>query len=244
MDPSFETLYGLTPVMSSAQQLIASVKPASTAPFIPVSATPIPDTGLSRRIDEFAKSELPPPTYNHCLRVYHYGLALKNYLFPAWAFTDETYFLACVLHDIGTAEANLKCTRLSFEFWGGIKALEILQKIPHDDHKAYATKDQAESVAEAIFRHQDLCEEGKITALGQLLQLATIFDNTGAYSDCIHPTTIEDVTKHFPRMKWSGCFAATIHRENELKPWSHTTTLGEDAFPEKVLGNKLMEPFE
>ena len=42
--------------------------------------------------------------------------------------------------------------------------------------------DQAESVAEAIMRHQDLCDEGKITALGQLLQLATIF---GTFkSDC------------------------------------------------------------
>jgi cyanamide hydratase len=45
-------------------------------------------------------------------------------------------------------------------------------------------------------------------------------------------------------MKWSRCFAATIHRENELKPWAHTTTLGEEAFPAKVLGNKLMAPFE
>ena len=38
-----------------------------------------------------------------------------------------------------------------------------------------APRDQAESVAEAIIRHQDLCTTGKITAMGQLLQLATIF---------------------------------------------------------------------
>lgn len=69
-------------------------------------------------------------------------------------------------------------------------------------------------------------------------------DNTGAYPDLVHPDTIKDVSEHFPRHAWSQCFASTIHRENGLKPWAHTTTLGEEAFPAKVLGNKLMEPFE
>ena len=58
---------------------------------------------------------------------------------------------------------------MSFEFYGGFLALDLLQKELH------APKEQAESVAEAIIRHQDLGETGKITALGQLLQLATIF---------------------------------------------------------------------
>jgi cyanamide hydratase len=69
-------------------------------------------------------------------------------------------------------------------------------------------------------------------------------DNTGSYADLVHPNTIEDVSKHFPRLSWSNCFAATIHRENTLKPWAHTTALGEEAFPAKVLGNKLMAPYE
>lgn len=38
-----------------------------------------------------------------------------------------------------------------------------------------APRDQAESVAEAIIRHQNLCTVGKITTVGQLLQLVTIF---------------------------------------------------------------------
>ncbi|CAG8291910.1 unnamed protein product [Penicillium salamii] len=244
MVSSTEALYGFTPVESSSQRLLLSVNPTSPAPFIPVSATPIPDTSLSRRIDEYARSHLPVPTYNHSLRVYHYGLAMKSHLFPTWAFTDETYFLACLLHDIGTTETNLNSTKLSFEFYGGFLALDVLQKSPASDPDAVASRDQAESVAEAIIRHQDLCQQGKITAVGQLLQLATIFDNTGAYSECVHSSTIEDVTNHFPRINWSHCFVATINREIELKPWCHTTTLGEDAFPAKVLGNKLMEPFE
>ena len=122
---------------------------------------------------------------------------------------------------------------------------------------------------QAIIRHQDIGEKGKITTLGQLIQLATIFgestlcrtrdttfrscmvatmltskDNMGGHADFVHKGTIEDVTTHFPRQKWSSCFAATIREENGLKPWAHTTALGDDEFPEGVLHNKLMAPYD
>ena len=57
---------------------------------------------------------------------------------------------------------------MSFEFYGGILALHLLKDELH------VPQEQAESVAEAIFRHQDLGESGKITLLGQILQLATV----------------------------------------------------------------------
>ncbi|OQE40870.1 hypothetical protein PENCOP_c005G01466 [Penicillium coprophilum] len=239
--------YGLTAVVSSAAALLATDLPAAPAPSITVADVPAPETSLAQRINEYAKSHLPGPTYNHSLRVYHFGLAIKRYRFPEWAFTDETYFLACLLHDIGTTQSNLEATRMSFEFFGGLKALEVLQNLNPSfvgGSVAVAPKDQAESVAEAVIRHQDLCEKGKITALGQLLQLATIFDNTGSYANLIHPSTIQDVSNHFPRLMWSSCFAGTIHEENRLKPWAHTTTLGEEEFRSKVLGNTLMAPYE
>lgn len=170
--------YGLTAVLSSATTLLATYPPATPASFIAVTEVPTPETPLTQRINEYAKSHLPEPTYNHSLRVYHFGLAIKRYRFPEWALTDETYFLACLLHDIGTTQDNLAATKMSFEFFGGLKALEVLQNLQPSfvgGSVAVAPKDQAESVAEAVMRHQDLCEKGKITALGQLLQLATIF---------------------------------------------------------------------
>ncbi|KAE8149810.1 hypothetical protein BDV25DRAFT_122197 [Aspergillus avenaceus] len=237
-----ETVYGLTPVPASASALLSALSLSSEVPFISVDDTPIPQTALAQRVEAYARSHLPTPTYNHSLRVYHYGLAIKQYAFPSWGFTDETYFLACLLHDIGTTEENLNKTKLSFEFCGGFLALDLLQN-PFPEG-AVAPQDQAESVAEAIIRHQDLRETGKITAVGQLLQLATIFDNTGAHAHLVHPSTVENVSKHYPRQQWSQCFAATIGRENRLKPWAHTTVLGEEAFPAKVLGNTLMAPYE
>lgn len=100
-----------------------------------------------------------------------------------------------MLHDIGATERNLTSTRLSFEFAGGILALKVLQSVNSrteldgggvdmdgdvdaeervDKGREIAPQAQAESIVEAIMRHQDLCEKGKISALGQLLQLATI----------------------------------------------------------------------
>lgn len=99
-------------------------------------------------------------------------------------------------------------------------------------------------MAEAIFRHQDLGTTGKITFLGQLIQLATIYDNMGGNPGLIHPDTKVDVVNAFPRDGWSRCFAATIREENNLKPWAHTTALGEDDFPNGVLNNKLMAEFD
>lgn len=120
--------------------------------------------------------------------------------------------MTALLHDIGTTHENLRSTQLSFEFYGGLLALDLVGQ------QLGAAQSQAEAVAEAIFRHQDLGETGKITFLGQLIQLATIYDNMGGNPGLVHPDTKIDVNRTFPRLGWSQCFAATIREENGLKP--------------------------
>lgn len=62
---------------------------------------------------------------------------------------------------------------MSFEFKGAIVAREFIR-----EHEG--AEDQADSVCEAIIRHQDIfVTGGNITMVGQLLQLATILDNVG-----------------------------------------------------------------
>jgi cyanamide hydratase len=62
----------------------------------------------------------------------------------------------------------MSSTHMSFDFQGGFIALAKLQELG-------APKMQAESVAEAIIRHQDPGETGTISAMGQLIQVATEF---------------------------------------------------------------------
>ena len=150
---------------------------------------------------------------------------------------------------------------MSFEYYGGMLALALLKGEGYG-----ASQSEAESVAETIFRHQDVGETGKVSFLTALVQLATLFgrlntvsalailpvcanadvivDNMGGNPDIIHKTTLEDVVRGFPRKGWSGCFSSTIREENSLKPWAHTTALGEEDFPNGVKGNKLMAPYE
>jgi cyanamide hydratase len=172
--------YGWTALPRDASQLLPSPNTAPHEPVpVPISSTPIPNTPLAHRIQSYARSHLPEPTFNHSMRVYHYGMAIKNVQYPDWSWneaTTETYFLSCMLHDIGVTPENIRKTRLSFEFYGGLVALDVIQHA--EDEKAVGPVEQAESVAECIIRHQDLGTTGKITMVGLLIHLATIF---GAY---------------------------------------------------------------
>ena len=74
--------------------------------------------------------------------------------------------------------------------------------------------------------------------------LIVVLDNMGGNADLVHRATIEDVVRCYPRKGWSGCFSTTIRKENSLKPWAHTTALGEDDFPDGVKNNRLMAPYD
>ncbi|TVY43193.1 Cyanamide hydratase, partial [Lachnellula subtilissima] len=233
--------YGFTAVPRSVTALLSLSTASADSPAVPItiSSIPIPPSPLASKVQEYAQKELAVETFNHSMRVYYYGLAILRHAFPTWStpsFT-ETYFLSCMLHDIGTTDTNLVSTLLSFEFHGGLITLELLKSLS-------SPIAQAESVAEAVIRHQDLGTTGTLTRITALLQLSTIFDNMGGNPHLVATATIQDVVKAYPRRGWSACFAATIRRENGLKPWAHTTHLGELDFPTGVEGNALMAPYD
>lgn len=237
-NPAIE-MYGWTAVPRKVSDLLQQSQASGPAPAISVSSTPLPSSALSKAVHEHAQRELPIETFNHTMRVFYYGSAILQHSFPSWSSPSliETYFLSCMFHDIGTTDKNIHATLLSFEFYGGMLSLDFLNSLG-------APKEQAENVAETVIRHQDIGDVGTQTRVGALIQLATIFDNMGGQPQLVSKATIESVTGAYPRKKWSSCFAATIRRENGLKPWAHTTALGERAFPEGVESNALMAPYD
>ncbi|KAI1828334.1 hypothetical protein F4861DRAFT_178261 [Xylaria intraflava] len=193
------------------------------------------DDPVVAAIQRYAREHLLEQTYNHSMRVYHWGYSIMRDQFPEHGskLSLSTWALACLLHDIGTTHDNLRATLLSFEFYGGILALNLIK-----EHGASTA--QAEAVAEAIIRHQDLGIVGTITFLAQVIQLATIYDNIGGNPGLIDEATRLDINRAFPRKGWSGCFSKTVREEIGLKPWGHSTHLGGDEFPEGVENNRLM----
>ncbi|KAL7276870.1 hypothetical protein RUND412_000110 [Rhizina undulata] len=240
--------YGFTPAISRDITVVLKGKDYNTPPTpLLVDDIPLPSTPLSKYIADYARAALPEETFNHAMRVYYFGQSIQTQQFPEWDYDPEVYYIICLLHDLGTTPENRRKTKMSFEFQGASIAHELLMQRSGD-------RELAESVAEAIIRHQDLGTTGKITAVGGLVQVATVFDGTwgrtetidnlGGHASLVHRGTINDVVARFPRKNWSSCFAATVREEIKVKPWCHTTALGENDFAEAVKGNKLMEPYE
>jgi len=223
------TAYGLTPALPADQKAtpptISSPKPLTPAQL------PLPSTPLANRINSYAKAKLPFQTYTHSLRVYTYGRAIAHECYPDWKLQpnsklDETWFITALLHDIGTTPEHISSTKLSYEFWAGYHALDILQDTsataPHGGHEAsgVASREQAESIAEAIVRHQDVQDKGRISLLTRLIHMGTLLDNVGAGVEMVHPETIRAVNETYDRKGWSGCFRDTVLKEKSLKPWA------------------------
>ncbi|KAF4631545.1 hypothetical protein G7Y89_g6582 [Cudoniella acicularis] len=234
--------YGWTPVPHDLDLLLKQHSEApsgAAAPIISVSSIPLPPSELAKKVHEYAKKELPVETYNHCLRVYYFGQAILQHVFPSWKTDtfDEMYFLTCLLHDIGTTDKNITSTLMSFEFAGALLSHTLLTSLS-------SPPPQTENITESIIRHQDIGTEGTQTRISALTQLATIYDNMGLREELVARGTIEEVVGKWPRRGWSGCFARTLRRENGLKGWSNSRRLGENAFPEGVENNKLMAPYD
>ena len=134
--------YGFTPLPLSPSLILQGRKNNTPPTPLTVSSLPPPSTPLALSVQEYAREHLSPQTFSHSMRAYYYGLAIKSQQFPDWKVSDETYFLTCMLHDIGTTHENLRKTLMSFEFYGGLLALELLEK------EMGAPREQAEGVAE------------------------------------------------------------------------------------------------
>ncbi|KAK8196712.1 hypothetical protein M8818_006879 [Zalaria obscura] len=250
-----EEEYGWTAVPRSLAKLVASRENKQSPKPIKIEEIPLPDSPLVQSVLQYAKENLPRETFHHSMRIFYYGTvtasrltvtlshspntlpgqAITTQYFPSWRYDPATYLLTCLLHDIGTTPSNQSSTSLSFEFFGGYLVLDLLKSL-------HAPVPQAELVAEAIIRHQDLGETGMQTTVGAITHFSTIFDNAGGNAELVHEETIRSVVAKWPREKWTGCFAHVVREEKRLKPWSHTTKI--EGFEEMVEGNTVMEPYD
>jgi len=251
MSPSndIDAIYGFTPLPADASAL---PQPTSPPKAVPISSLSPPSSPLAERVQAYCQAKLSSETFNHSMRVYCYGLAIARECFPDWHIDsgsklEETWFCTAMLHDIGNAEEFIASTKLSYEFFAGYHALDLLQnpKITGGsarDQNSVATKEQAESVAEAIIRHQDVQDKGSVTLVTQLIQLGTLLDNIGAQKHLVARGTIEGVVGKWPRTGWSGCFKRVVEKEMELKPWAMVSRI--EGFDTKIMSNEVMREWD
>ncbi|KAK4700673.1 cyanamide hydratase, partial [Phenoliferia sp. Uapishka_3] len=236
--------HGFTPVDRNPVHL--KPKNPGQAPEISIQhlLNTIPNTHLVRRVVRHLRPTKPilsDPIWNHSHRAYLHAVAIVKGNFPEWDWHDESFFIACLFHDIGAVPANIRATKMSFEFYGAFLARQFL--LPNPETASQDEKDLADSVAEAICRHTNFIE-GKITTHGQMLQLGTLYDNVGATADWIHPNTAKEIARAYPRLGWTKCFGEAMRDEVVNKPWSHTTFFDEEDIWSKVNGNAIAKPIE
>lgn len=230
-------LYGLTAV--PADQSLQ--KPTNPNPSpVDISSLQPPATPLATRVAQYVQTKLDPDTYRHSLRVYSYGCAIARQCFPEMELEpgsklDETWFLTAMLHDIGTCDEFLTSTRLSYEFFAGFHALDLLQDPTITGGEGVAPRHQAESVTEAIVRHQDVQDMGNITVVTRLIHWGTLLDNIGAAADFVHEDTISNVVRAYPRPGWSGCFKKTVEKEKAFKPYTMVSRI--EGFEQRIQKN-------
>ena len=206
-----------------------------------ISSLQPPTTPLAQRVTQYVRGKLDADTFRHSLRVYSWGLAIARQCFPQFEVTpgsvlEETWYLTAMLHDIGTCDEFIGSTRLSYEFFAGIHAFDLLQH-PQvtGGGEGVAPKQQAESVVEAILRHQDVQDKGKVTLVTRLIHWGTLLDNIGAVSEFVNPETVENVVREYPRPGWSGCFKRTVEKEKTLKPYAMVSRI--EGFEEVIAKN-------
>lgn len=216
--------YGFVKVPRDINKAIPDIKTPSHQPV-----ADLPESGFTKYLLEYATQELPEQVLNHSLRVYLYSIAIIIDHFPDWDLGNELLLTTCLLHDIGTTTKNMDATKMSFEFYGGLLARDLIIK-------KLGNLRYAEAACEAIIRHQDIGVTGYITSLGLILQIATILDNVALHTDLIHEETLDAINKQYPRKGWTSCFAQVIDNENTQKPWCHTSALT-DKFRTGVLTN-------
>lgn len=231
-------MYGLTALPADQSQQ----KPTTTNPGpMDISSLQPPSSALATRVAKYAESKLDADTYRHSLRVYSYGCAIARQCFPQFdlapgSVLEETWFLTAMLHDIGTCGEFQTSTRLSYEFFAGIHTFSLLQDpAVTGGGEGVAPREQAESVAEAILRHQDVQDKGKITLVTRLIHWGTLLDNIGAAAEFVHKETIENVVRKYPRPGWSGCFKRTVEREKSFKPYAMVSRI--EGFEEMIAKN-------
>lgn len=124
-----------------------------------------------------AYEQLSPPIFNHSLRVFRYALWLSqndsDARLPAersWGLefpSGDLFFLASILHDVGTAEEHNG--ELRFEVEGGNAAVNLM--------KCYGYSDaDAREVWIAISCHTSAHVAERIGPLSRLLRLAVMAD--------------------------------------------------------------------
>lgn len=118
---------------NTTQPPASSAPRTGTPPLPPILTAEIPDHPACVEALALAHSSLPPSIFNHSVRVSLYALRHTRHApfttpFTAPSVAPSALFVACILHDIGTADSLASDDGRRFEVTGADAAASLLRR--------------------------------------------------------------------------------------------------------------------
>jgi cyanamide hydratase family protein with HD domain len=195
----------------------------------------IPDTAIVKEaIIELEQSQ-DLTIFHHSWRSYFWGMGIAQ--FKNWQFDEESFLIACLMHDLGLVEHLAAYSCHCFTYESALRSESLCLK-----HRYPRTKTQ--NISNAICLHMNGYLNEKDPTLTKevlLLQQATSCDVIGTNYRSL-PTTFshEVLTKH-PRKQFNTHFNQLLKNQSLKHPQSRTALLSKLGLPAMIKMNTFKE---
>ncbi|CAM6118855.1 unnamed protein product [Calypogeia fissa] len=204
---------------------------------VSLSSIRVPDGELAEKATKFAYDSEEESIFNHSMRTFFFGEIIGKDQYPDWHWDSETFYLSCILHDVGLTTQRIDSSVLSFEYDGALEAHQFLMSNGCE-------KKSADIVFEAIARHTDVYPLGKRTE-GTLLSIGASLDIAGKHALLIHEESLRDVVVKYPRLDVATRGAELLIYEVEKKKHQcHFKAFIDMGIPQAILYNPLFAAYD
>lgn len=169
-----------------------------------------PDSVITRRAEEFARSASNDTLFNHVMRCYWFGELFARQ--EGKKVDSELMFLSAVLHDLGLTEAAAGPHRFEIEGAGAARKFLVDQGVPED---------RAQKVWDNIALHTwDMNQFRGDTS--RLMQRGLAYDVAGVPGAQLDPADVAEVVRRYPRLNFKRAFNEMLNHEVDCKvPYPH-----------------------
>lgn len=170
-----------------------------------------PDTATARRAEDLIAELCTPAIGQHCYRSYLWGSLLAQH--DALAVDEELFYLASLLHDLGTTERHFARNSAvhCFAVEGALAADAFLVQ---EDW----SPERRDLVAEAITLHVNLSDDLRHGAVAYCLGAGTRCDAMGQRACDIPQSAIQEVLRRHPGLGFGEEFGQFLQAEARVHP--------------------------
>jgi hypothetical protein len=185
---------------------------------IDLSTIRLPDSPAARQALELSRQLTAPWILNHSLRTYLWGAMLAQT--ERIRFDEELFYVASTLHDLGLADAH-KCRDTGCACF----AVEGARAAEHFATDLGWSSERRDRLFTAISLHLNIRVGLEQGPEAHLLHEGAALDVIGARLRELHPDTVQEVLRDYPRLDFKAGMSAAMKEQAKLRPQSRAALL-------------------